>query len=270
MIKFFRNIRKTLVNEGKTSKYFKYAIGEIVLVVIGILIALQVNNWNQTRLEQNQIKAYAKSLVQDLENDIKMLSISQFQTEKKFKYIDSLRQYVNLTPYSDLSNTDLWVITHDIIYRPFFWNRSTFNELKSSGGLQYIKNESLLKSLVAYESYSYHLDEDFEFDKTNAQKADELSSQLLNLNSPYISKLVAMENSNFGDRMFNIYETEAYHISKANDLKLLSYDETLIKRFVNMYIIIQDNYNIRGLKEMPEIIEDATDLITLLKKEYKL
>ncbi len=47
MIKFFRNIRKTLLTEGKTSKYFKYAIGEIVLVVIGILIALQINNWNE-------------------------------------------------------------------------------------------------------------------------------------------------------------------------------------------------------------------------------
>ena len=50
MIKFFRNIRQSLHNEGKTSKYFKYAIGEIVLVVIGILIALQVNNWNENRI----------------------------------------------------------------------------------------------------------------------------------------------------------------------------------------------------------------------------
>ena len=49
MIKFFRNIRKTLMTEGKTSKYLKYAIGEIVLVVIGILIALQINNWNEYR-----------------------------------------------------------------------------------------------------------------------------------------------------------------------------------------------------------------------------
>jgi hypothetical protein len=44
MIQFFRNIHKNRLNEGKTSKYFKYAIGEIVLVVIGILIALQINN----------------------------------------------------------------------------------------------------------------------------------------------------------------------------------------------------------------------------------
>ncbi|WP_204346702.1 hypothetical protein [Psychroserpens algicola] len=51
MIKFFRNIRQNLLSEGKTGKYFKYAIGEIILVVIGILIALQINNWNEKRKE---------------------------------------------------------------------------------------------------------------------------------------------------------------------------------------------------------------------------
>ena len=51
MIKFFRKIRQNLIMQNKTSKYFKYAIGEIILVVIGILIALQINNWNENRKE---------------------------------------------------------------------------------------------------------------------------------------------------------------------------------------------------------------------------
>ena len=49
MIKFFRKIRFNLLSENNTSKYFKYAFGEIILVVIGILIALQINNWNENR-----------------------------------------------------------------------------------------------------------------------------------------------------------------------------------------------------------------------------
>ena len=49
MIKFFKRIRQNLLLEGKTGKYLKYAIGEIVLVMIGILLALQVNNWNEKR-----------------------------------------------------------------------------------------------------------------------------------------------------------------------------------------------------------------------------
>ena len=49
MIKFFRKIRQNLLSEGKTGKYLKYAIGEIILVVIGILIALSINNWNDNQ-----------------------------------------------------------------------------------------------------------------------------------------------------------------------------------------------------------------------------
>nr|WP_091425438.1 hypothetical protein [Formosa sp. Hel1_31_208] len=70
MIKFFRKIRQNLLMENKTGKYFKYAIGEIVLVVIGILIALQVSNWNQLRVEQNTINTYYIKLISTLGNDI--------------------------------------------------------------------------------------------------------------------------------------------------------------------------------------------------------
>ena len=70
MIKFFRKIRQNLLSEGKTGKYLKYAIGEIVLVVIGILIALQINNWNEKRLEKQTLKNIYTIIAEDLKNDI--------------------------------------------------------------------------------------------------------------------------------------------------------------------------------------------------------
>jgi len=70
MIKFFRKIRYQLLGEGKTGKYLKYAIGEILLVVIGILIALSINNWNIHQIEQNEERNYLTRLVQDLKWDI--------------------------------------------------------------------------------------------------------------------------------------------------------------------------------------------------------
>jgi len=70
MIKFFRNIRQSLVMENKTSKYLKYAIGEIILVVIGILIALQINNWNESRQNEAKITNILEDIQKDLSDDV--------------------------------------------------------------------------------------------------------------------------------------------------------------------------------------------------------
>ena len=172
-----------------------------------------------------------------------MLKVSQFQAEKKFKAIDSLKQYILNTPFSNLSNTDLYVLSHDIMYRPYNWNRSTLNELKNSGGLSYITNDSLLN------------------------KGDNMITLVLDLNSIYFPELSDKDS----DKPFkDIYSTDEYKISKTNDLKLISYDKALIQQFTNKYILIQDNYDVRAFSEMPRIMNYAQELIELLKNEYKL
>ncbi len=70
MIKLFRKIRQNLLNEGKTSKYFKYAIGEIVLVVIGILIAVGINSLYNASQNEDKVKAILIQVQEDLKTDI--------------------------------------------------------------------------------------------------------------------------------------------------------------------------------------------------------
>ncbi|MEO9887119.1 MAG: DUF6090 family protein [Balneola sp.] len=67
MLKFFRKIRQKLLSENKFSKYLIYAIGEIILVVIGILIALQINNWNEQRNTREKELVYLNGIRNDLE-----------------------------------------------------------------------------------------------------------------------------------------------------------------------------------------------------------
>ena len=95
MIKFFRKIRQNLLMEDKTGKYFKYAIGEIALVVIGILIALSINNWNGSRLEQ-------KTLEKDLDVLIYEMSVV-FQQRKNYgeRRLGHLIRISNEFPYKD-------------------------------------------------------------------------------------------------------------------------------------------------------------------------
>ncbi|WP_019669897.1 DUF6090 family protein [Eudoraea adriatica] len=69
MIGFFRKIRKKLADDNQFFKYSRYAIGEIVLVVVGILIALQINNWNNDRLKKEQLNTFLVRLTEDLQSD---------------------------------------------------------------------------------------------------------------------------------------------------------------------------------------------------------
>jgi hypothetical protein len=166
MIKFFRAIRKNLLNEGKTAKYFKYAIGEIVLVVIGILIALSINNSNETRKEKLKEKKILVELESNLEaNSITLqkaissqkriirqinMTIEHLESKKPFndtigKYILSIQwiegiQFVS-SAYESLKSIGVALISNDSIradvtnlFGNEFPNQTDW--LKSSGPLQ--------------------------------------------------------------------------------------------------------------------------------------
>lgn len=83
--------------ENKTSKYFKYAIGEILLVVIGILIALQINNWNEKRLKQEQLISVYERTLTDIDNNIQELSAN-------LDYYNSI-EYIFKKVINDFYNT---------------------------------------------------------------------------------------------------------------------------------------------------------------------
>ena len=81
-MKIFRKIRFNLIGENKTGKYIKYAIGEIVLVVIGILIALQINNWNQAKKDNNALNEYLVKIKSHTVEDLyKLDSITRGRTQ---------------------------------------------------------------------------------------------------------------------------------------------------------------------------------------------
>ncbi len=191
MIKLFRKIRMQLTFDNKSGKYIKYAIGEIVLVVIGILIALQINNWNNIRNEEGRIKEYANALILDLEEDIAMVNVILRHAQKITNRIDSLSQYVQNKKIQDISNIDILTLTWVKSNRPYKWNRATLEELKNSGSLRYIKNGNIKKRIVKYDAFTHHLDEDYENDKAQSEIATQLISQVVDINYPNINIALA-------------------------------------------------------------------------------
>ena len=152
MIKFFRHLRKTFLAEGKTGKYVKYAVGEIVLVVIGILIALQINNWNERRKEsifqRKVLKEISISIHQNIEYLDKGITANSNATiscsvilnhfEKNLPYSDSLETH--------FSNSLFW-------FYPSL-NNNAYESLKSYG-LHVIKNDAVRYTLGSIYEWKY-------------------------------------------------------------------------------------------------------------------
>ena len=90
MIKFFRKIRQDLLRDNKTGDYLKYAVGEIVLVVIGILIALSINNWNESRKNDSEQALLVKNIIEDLRLDFIHINKSLEQVSNQMNLIDDL------------------------------------------------------------------------------------------------------------------------------------------------------------------------------------
>jgi len=105
MIKFFRKIRQKLLTENKFSKYLLYAIGEIVLVVIGILIALQINNWNELRKANNREHSLYQNILIDLENeDVRLNSALGQYKQHSDAYYHIYYEKIGKTNYDSTSN----------------------------------------------------------------------------------------------------------------------------------------------------------------------
>ncbi len=151
MIKLFRSIRKNLLAEGKTTKYFKYAIGEIILVVIGILIALQINNWNEFRKERIKEKAYLTRLKEDLISDKKTIELNQAFYQDVFVAGSLVLSHAEGEDEIIASNWDvLTAYFHASQIWPILMQSSTYEELKSSGELSLIQNVTLRNRLPFY------------------------------------------------------------------------------------------------------------------------
>jgi len=148
MIKFFRKIRQNLLMENKTGKYFKYAIGEIVLVVIGILIALQINNWNEQRKDRTKEHILLNQLLEDYQANLIQLEEKMATREKM---IISAVELLEAFDYPQRANRDsvirkIAVIGNDPTFDPIK------NDLNSSENLRLIRNVKLSRLLSNWSS----------------------------------------------------------------------------------------------------------------------
>jgi hypothetical protein len=184
MIKLFRNIRKNLLAEGKTTKYFKYAIGEIILVVIGILIALSINNWNQERI----LKIEEEGIVRNIHNEfLQNKTIIKTTLETSDNCTNAVKSLMHLIGKDEVlmnnHNIDsLMYYAFDLpIFRP---SENTISGLIQSGRLELLHNQELVDVI-------------YEWGRT-MKALNDMSARVLSKSDddllPYLSKKYALKD----------------------------------------------------------------------------
>ena len=179
MIKFFRNIRKKLLRENRVSKYLVYALGEIVLVVIGILIALQINNWNEWKKErkkEEKILMQVKNNISDsIERWERLLSISD-DICKSYDIVVEAKQH-NL-PFQDTLQEHFrrasWIA--------YNWSTghstSSFEALKNMG-FDIIQNDSLSNLIIeVFDNHIVRVQRQYELEHTNSPYNEYLATNV--------------------------------------------------------------------------------------------
>jgi hypothetical protein len=234
--------------ENKTSRYFKYAIGEILLVVIGILIALQINNWNDQRQLNKQEQTYYCKIAEDLQVDIKNIDSSVISIDKRSKKVETLLR--NLLKIQD----DKAVIFKDFIptfrYYKFIPTTAAMTDITSSGKLEILRNQTLKKRILGHYT------------------AQENALNIVDINyKEIVQKLFDIERyADFGFQEApgyqNLFDTELQGLLSSTQWQQNPNDELFIKlkdmMILNMIQAEREKELLRGIKA------DAVELNKLL------
>ena len=211
MIPVFRRIRKKMADDNRPFKYMRYAIGEIVLVVIGILIALQINNWNEDKNNAAQVNKHLATLKLNLQDDVK-------QAEKLLFVIDTALQYSNtfLDQFKTVKPVDKSVQMYLIflmLEHNLEVNKSGINAIINSNGMAYIDEALQLKIL----NYYRHIEQ-------LASREEITNSDIKLMYEPYVKENYSWiyNRSNPWPRQTEFYKNDPRPVAPIDEKSLLS------------------------------------------------
>ena len=240
MIKLFRNIRQNLLNERKTTKYFKYAIGEIVLVVIGILIALQINNWNENQKAKTTEIYVLKEILSNLNEDGIILSEIIEQRQKAKTSVAAMLTYLQTENINkDTLEKDM---LRFLTFERYFPINNAYEVLKSKG-LQ-LSNNKLTTQISRYYDYE--------------QK--KMNRSILDIENAIITILE--------DRSGIARFVESLTLNETITLK--NYDDAQLQKEIYRDIVPFKNNNIGTLNKLIVFYETNESLRSAINKELKL
>ena len=242
MLSLLRKIRQKLLQQNRITQYLAYAIGEIALVMIGILLALQVNNWNENRKDNRLEQTFLTKLKSNLQDDIALYRDRIELNTNIINHMDS--SLIILKNYKSYATEDLQEhLRHIRFFHRFNTNKTTFDNLLSSGRLDVIRNDSLTQELFLY----YR-----EISQNQESLAESVDTYSRNTIVPSLLKFDFLENaldinskpkkSNFGLKPLQSY------VENPEIVNHISHKTVLVKGVINAYS--RQIKNAEGIKSL--------------------
>ncbi len=240
-----------MIPESRFGRYFFYAIGEIVLVMIGILLALQVNNWNIDRTDRIEEVKYIKNIKLDLQKDLKSLTYQIQFRKKKYEGTKKLISQLNGMPIEDVTELTYNVI-NTIMEERFTPNNTTFAELESSGNLNLISNDSI--KILLLELQEIYKRNDFGIEHETYDYREYISKPIFkNINASqmipvFMGEKTIQEQNISKDSFLNLFQNPEYR----NGIVIMN---LVAQDFILIYESIENK---------------SKKIIELINKEYEL
>lgn len=248
MIKIFRKIRYDLTSKNKTMRYFKYAFGEIILVVVGILMALQINNWNENRKNNNEELAILESLDNNLilaKKQSELLVAAEKQSKAVILLVLGIDTIDSIPDKRSIS---------DQIFKDAFWNLendipviNTYTDLKNTNKLGLIKNQKIKEKFTSLE---------VNLNELKGMLDDRLNVQQIRIDD------IAENSINF----IPLIKSSIPTINTTNE-KQNNYDDILNNQHVRNLIGIKLNMTQDVLNYRENLDQDIKELIMLIEPE---
>lgn len=250
MIKFFRKIRQDLLSVGKTGKYLKYAVGEIILVVIGILIALGISNWNENRKINNETTDFINRLTEEIEININNVNNALEDESNRITASKSiLDMFHNEREKINPKSLDSLMVT---IYSSSIVeiNNGTFTEGLNTGKIGNISSDKLRSALYSFKTL---IDDTRRIEQINAN----------DLNGPFTQFLYPNFNYRNMDNIFSQYKGEI------GDTKFINFDNLSILNNMEFENYMDNRFynNSVQLKQYEKLKNELLHIENLLKTE---
>lgn len=252
MIKFFRRVRYNLMEQNKTGKYFKYAIGEIFLVVIGILIALSINNWNENRKASMLERELLFGLKTDFEDRLTELEEIQSGREIVFQAIETIFKQINQQKMTLSPKKFDETLSSVMIQWTFNDEFSALDMLFSTGQINNLDNLRLRQILINWPSLVEEMLEEQRRYVTNSDDLINVMKEHLVLNN--LVQHIHIRDWQFGTQLPNIN----FKHDRQGLIESTNFTNELTEQRMLLYINLIDG---------EKLIHNAKEIIRLIEKQ---